>query len=132
VFVNIKEGKGMNREIKFRAWDKINEVMCDVNSIDFDVNQVYLGAPAVGMISFDDVELLQFTGLKDKNGKEIYENDIVKSEDNRNYLIEFNGGSFGVFINKGRTFSPLVINELFLSCEIIGNIYEHKHLLNNN
>lgn len=75
-----------------------------------------------------EVELMQFTGLLDKNGKEIYEGDVVKSCDNQYdgstfkdllQVVEFTEGSF------------VPVSERHSSCfEVIGNIYENPELLN--
>lgn len=117
------------REIKFRAWDKTFKEM------DYDVQNVsrkrIIGESACE--SFQEVidswefELMQYTGLKDKNGTEIYEGDIVHFSDWPNKAIAYRDMYFAGFSLKG--------TELFLSdfdaqrMTVIGNIYEHPHLL---
>lgn len=66
----------MSREIKFRAWDKRNKEMFNVARYDFSDNTVYRQLFGAGVLG-EDCEILQFTGLIDKNGTEIYEGDIV-------------------------------------------------------
>jgi len=135
------------REIRFRAWDIENKVMCDVSHI-FIANMVI---PQTIMVSVgsemkhcpDDAILMQFTGLLDKNGREVYEGDIVKTvliDDELIGTIEY-GVPWGCFYlgitNKHG--SRIALHTVFewlyeeegdaIIAEIIGNIYEHPEML---
>jgi len=63
------------REIKFRAWDKDLHKMYNKWTVIPDDDRSHI--------------LMQYTGLKDKNGKEIYEGDIVKHKNGKNYEVKF-------------------------------------------
>ena len=106
------------REIKFRAWDKENKKIISWEDIKvYEDNSPYLS----DYFNFKNtpIILMQYTGLKDKNGKEIYEGDIVYSTYYRhNIEIE---DIFTMY----KWFDYPESEEF----EIIGNIYENPELL---
>ena len=120
----------MSRVIKFRAWDK--EDKCYVDMIDDIYLETYCGMiyeSYGGQLSPQkNLELMQYTGLKDKNGVLIYESDIVNQHGNYKAVVEFWNGSFGCKINQGQwlEFSQ---NCLFDKAIVIGNIHENPELL---
>ena len=117
------------REIKFRAWDKINKDMFNVESINFQERRVY--KDVVSYRNFNDIELMQYTGLKDKNNKEIYEGDILSDgNDEKPYKVIFENGSFRAeFEGDFEEYSFDLINIVAQGCEVVGNIYENPELI---
>lgn len=123
-----------NRVIKFRAWDKVEKEFIRqdyFNLIDFVGNTYQFSLGKLNQeIGF---ELMQFTGLKDKNGKEIYEGDIVKLEgwEPKNYEVVFDRGGFCLKWGEDSNFYNDIKYAEDDRGEIIGNIWESKHLLDN-
>lgn len=139
------------RKIKFRAWDKVKNKMIigfdDITlgyeniGIDLDGDILVLGygeywhhddiedklmAVERGEINgilerVGEIEIMQYTGLLDKNGKEIYEGDLIDFENGYISQIQFSCGAF--LLDDG-----LFRNNLSHGV-VIGNIYEHEHLL---
>jgi uncharacterized phage protein (TIGR01671 family) len=117
------------REIKFRAWDKIKKKMYEAYSVTngemcVDIN--FTNECENG--SRIDLEWMQFTGLHDKNGKEIYEGDLMRNFDNSISLVEYKeieASDDATAPGVGFQFSQEPFN-----IEVIGNIYENPELLN--
>src|SRR5690625_4706128 len=136
------------REIKFRAWDKLEQCFINIKSFGFfedgeiwyvqatDENENDIDPPY--FLDEDRLEIIQFTGIYDKNGKEIYEGNIVKITspyaDDVISKVVWGGTEYPAFDlpkydgDTMNAFSAIRFNgddEI----EIIGNIYEHPHLL---
>ena len=145
----------MNREIKFRVWHKIWKKMFDLDCTHYIDAKEY-GDP----IAWDDqdFEFMQFTGLRDKNGKEIYEGDIILTQEykSRPYSgraskkrfyggVEYRigEGNFGVEGKRHLMYEAEWCVKVpgghdkhscgnwgdFFDCEVVGNIYENPELL---
>ena len=125
----MKETK--QREIKFRAWD--GEEMTDWDEFDGgDMTLEQFFAPDVPVWN-----VMQFTGLKDKNGKEIYEGDLCKRNKESDAIVEVVYGNHFGQVTIRRIFKErkkekeVFFNELWKDGEpeIIGNICENPELL---
>ena len=117
------------REIKFRAWDKERKIMDYTDKdlrCDFSDGDVYV---VNSQGDFEDYELMQFTGLHDKNGKEIFEGDLLKSSwpnPSRVMFVDYGFKKcFWDYANDRWIPEPLGENEE----EIMGNIYDNPELL---
>ena len=129
----------MSREIKFRAWLKEDKKMENVKTIDFTDKTIrclkkneFINAYLLRRVSFDDVELMQYTGVKDKNGKEIYEGDIVvlnNIENDNMCIVRYEHSSYRL---EGWSLREDLSNVEDRFLEVVGNIYENKNLLEEN
>ena len=123
------------REIKFRAWHKEEKIIGEVLGIDILHKEIFFSNEDVDCYEhtdFKDIELMQYTGLKDKNNKEIYEGDIVKLRANHGigvikYYDEW--GAFVVEYIKPRPLTVLGMNYYKEDIEILGNIYKNPELI---
>ena len=120
------------RDIKFRVWDNERNAMFNSKSVDIDFFEGKIEITS-DTIRYDEVytdeikdfELMQYVGCKDKNNKEIYEGDIVKTKEHIGQII-YSKGMFFIDV-KGDFYLP--IYNVSESMEVIGNIYENPDLL---
>jgi len=114
------------RTLKFRAWDDVLKYYINPNELVYRLDG-YLFSREF-QEELHDAIIEQFTGLQDKNGKDIYEGDIVKGKqwNPDTYQVGFNRGGF-CFFNEGDKYYEdcKYLNQF----EIIGNVHENKHLL---
>ena len=139
------------REIKFRAWSKEHKKIGKVEIIDFEDKTIAFNYEFYKNIyqrnyhsefeeitlmlndviykdcffDFEEVELMQYTGLKDTEDVEIYEGDIVKFHD-KSYEIKWLCSGFYLHDPKGGFIELAECDEC---CEVVGNIYENPELL---
>ena len=132
------------RELKFRAWDKEDKKYYPLINLWFDSSlgklctaELWLSPKATEIADIpEQIELEQYTGLKDKNGKEIYEGDIIREKwyDNDVHIgrdrigkIEYFCDGFACWF-KGSAFVGLGMFPT-KNIEVIGNIHENAELL---
>lgn len=129
----------MNRVIKFRAWSDTEQQMLNMYDMrDFKFSEIE------DMPNWE-YKLMQWTGLKDRNGTEIFEGDVVSLFDPRQQVehkrkvseVTYADGAFLVDTQMGPMPDRTTLKTLYeylewreySDCEVIGNIYEHPELL---
>lgn len=137
------------RKIKFRAWNKETHKMvfqCDMNdSLENKEYYFTLNEDSVDLLRYDEdysayvncnADIMQYTGIKDAEGKEIYEGDIVKAsecipgEDFIGKVIYDEWGGCYFMIREGEgNYCKITIDLEYYSHYVIGNIYENPELL---
>lgn len=134
------------REIKFRAWDTERKIMAQVNYLGLNDYEVGMKAKCENWNApYPYVcKLMQYTGLKDENGKEIYEGDIVKLKPHHkekerdllnfliedvHYKIEYINASFALINTITLEIDSYLGDYGENALEVTGNVYENKDLL---
>ena len=130
------------REMKFRAWHKKLQKILEIDSIEMDIYKAgkistltgYDKDTWINNINIEDIELLEYTGIKDVDGVEIYEGDIVEKEFMEPWIeekligtVEMIEGHWSV-VNDKKKIAEYLWDETDID-HVIGNIYENPNLL---
>lgn len=116
---------------KFRAWLKKDKEMIAVEEIHFNNGELdFIGDAITWMCKNNDFVLVQSTGMVDKNGKEIFEGDILGTKDGLlNGVVKYSS-SLGMWTNTLIRYSNFErLCSIANSREVIGNVYENPELL---
>ncbi|MBO3326455.1 hypothetical protein JJB63_12730 [Clostridium perfringens] len=141
----------MSRELKFKIWDKEQKKFLEINWEGEDTTHTkgkanicysdHVYVTLSGYVNEDgwpyevDADILQYTGLKDKNGKEIYEGDVLERHGYWPIRIEYDKGCLMVRDLDEVRYNNLILNvpicnfESINDWKVIGNIYENPELL---
>ncbi len=106
------------REIKFRAWNRANNTMNF-----FTLQEALFNSYKKTPFGITNIDIMQYTGLKDKNDEEIYEGDIVKWNETNVGVVIYNDSSYQI---KVKPFVWYLISAMSYKLKIIGNMYENN------
>lgn len=118
------------RQIKFRAWD--GEKMVEVAELHLNTKEILVDDEA--WLSMRHSPLMQYTGQKDNNGREIYEDDIVRvvgvTEPGMKWVVTWANASWELHHVLGEEYMiPMRLSTMSVPIEVIGNIYENPELM---
>lgn len=135
----------MKREIKFRVWDKAKRIMLGIDQLAFGPNgelvSIYSDGPDFSndpdalmgdKPDLNEAVLMEYIGLHDKNGREIYEGDVLdiglRNQDGKPVIapVSYETYAAGYVLDNG---GNGIWQRLTEDCEVIGNIFENKQLL---
>ena len=118
------------REIKFRAYDNLLKIMFSNKDIKLHNGDIFLGDEGE-YERIEDCELMQYTGLLDKQGVEIYEGDIIENSIGEKYYVYFDIGCFFIHnIGHATDYHDISMYKCNSFGSVIGNIHENEELLN--
>ncbi|WBF77447.1 YopX family protein [Lacticaseibacillus rhamnosus] len=126
----------MKREIKFRAYSSHNHKMYPVSNIEWDIDgRIWVtaddGKNGIELID-EEAHLMQYAGLEDKNGREIYEGDVLdiglRNQDGKPIIapVSYETYAAGYVLDNG---GNGIWQRLTKECEVIGNTFENPELL---
>ena len=125
------------REIKFRAWDKVDGIWCNYKIYDGTVYLMDINT-GVWYERYEDFDLMEYTGIKDINNVKIFEGDIVEmSKENSDFkeigVVKFvEGRASFLLITQDNDYEYLGYDFSYydrIFYKVLGNIYENKELL---